>query len=151
MRYDVIDFHCLVADWPALRDRLVQRNWLALDPATGEYHAKHGMYLVHLGPKVLTPGVYDENGTEITPPVLDTVTRVYLRLYGDNRLAEEIAPRVDGDGNPVSVLYWTRLGGEIRSAGTWDAARQGFGIRLQGSTRFWVLDETAIVPDHEWQ
>lgn len=42
-----------------------------------------GVMIDELGPITKTPGVYDENGKEITPPVIVEGHHVNLRAYGE--------------------------------------------------------------------
>lgn len=53
---------------------------------------------VHLaGPRVMTPAVYDEEGNETTPAVMDTTQRLYMRFKDEGR-ARTLADEFDGFG-----------------------------------------------------
>ncbi|WEX10275.1 hypothetical protein [Chelativorans sp. AA-79] len=84
----MIDLHlragnagALASACPFLRgeDENGERIWLT----SGE-----GFSLDIIGPVVITPGEYDEDGTEITPPVLDE------RFHVNLRCTDEIAAQV---------------------------------------------------------
>jgi hypothetical protein len=75
---------------------------------TGEWATAKGVHIDHLGPVVITPGTYGEDGTELTAPVVDTRHHVNIRL------TDPALSRVDEYG----VIKWEKwamawsLGGE---------------------------------------
>ena len=65
---------------------------------TGEYKVAKGVHIDHLGPVVITRGTYDEDGTELTAPVMDNRHHVNIRL------TDPALSRVDEYG----VLKWEK-------------------------------------------
>ena len=55
-----------------------------------------GVMIDELGPITKTPGVYDENGKEITPPVIVEGHHVNLRAYGE--FAEQVTYGLKQEG-----------------------------------------------------
>ena len=47
---------------------------------TGEIKTARGVNLDHLGPVIITPGTYDEEGNELTAPVVDNRHHVNIRI-----------------------------------------------------------------------
>lgn len=74
---------------------------------TGEWRVGKGVNIDHLGPVVITPGTYDEDGNEITAPVLDDRHHVNIRL------APPATEKLDANGNPKWhdwAVAWTQNG-----------------------------------------
>jgi len=66
---------------------------------------------------VITPGVYDENGNEITPPVYDSWCWLHLRLIGQNVNDDLINP---GDPDPdhwnkSRIVDWMKNNGTLKT------------------------------------
>jgi hypothetical protein len=55
-------------------------------PASGPVIPAPGVTITEIGPLVLTPGTYAEDGTEITPPVMDN--RYHVNFWLAPRLVE---------------------------------------------------------------
>ena len=55
-------------------------------PASGPLIPAPGVTITEIGPLVLTPGTYAEDGTEITPPVMDS--RYHVNFWLAPRLVE---------------------------------------------------------------
>ena len=60
----------------------------AVEPS-GDYIATAGNTVVRLGPHVITPGTYDEEGNELTAPVVDSRYHVNFTLGPDATQREE--------------------------------------------------------------
>lgn len=79
------------------------------EQGTGEWATAKGVHINHLGPVVITPGTYGEDGTELTAPVMDNRHHVNIRL------TDPALSRVDEYG----VIKWEKwamawsLGGEV--------------------------------------
>ena len=70
-------------------------------PASGPLIPAPGVTITELGPLVLTPGTYAEDGTEITPPVMDN--RYHVNFW--------LAPRFVERGLWMQwALAWTENG-----------------------------------------
>ena len=65
---------------------------------TGEWATAKGVHINHLGPAVITPGTYDEDGTELPAPVMDNRHHVNIRL------TDPALSRVDDYG----VIKWEK-------------------------------------------
>ena len=68
------------------------------EQGAGEWATAKGVHINPLGPVVITPGTYDEDGTELTAPVVDTRHHVNIRL------TDPALSRVDEYG----VLKWEK-------------------------------------------
>lgn len=71
---------------------------------TGEFRYAPGIDVDHLGPVTITPGTYDADGAEITPPVVDA------RHHVNFRMGEPAVSRLDEHGDPIWwqwALAWT--------------------------------------------
>jgi len=68
------------------------------EQGTGEWATAKGVHISPLGPVVITPGTYDEDGTELTAPVMDN------RYHVNIRLTDPALSRVDEYG----VLKWEK-------------------------------------------
>jgi len=55
---------------------------LMYQDADGAYQQANGVQIDEVGPMVITPGTYDEEGNEVTPPVIDPRHHVNFRLSG---------------------------------------------------------------------
>ena len=65
---------------PAIIDPETGEVLFPAEPASGPLIPAPGVTITEMGPHVLTPGTYDENGNELTPPVLDTRYHVNFGL-----------------------------------------------------------------------
>lgn len=77
---------------------------------TGEWATSKGVYLDPLGPVVITPGVYAEDGTETTAPVIDSRYHVNIRLS---------SPAI-GSVDDYGVLKWEKWAMAWMQGGTTD-------------------------------
>lgn len=76
----------------------------------GDYDADAEIRWDEIGPRVISPGVYDGDGNEITPPVIDSRYHATLRLLGQKYtdiLEETWNWPVDGNGDPKPLSDWT--------------------------------------------
>jgi len=74
---------------------------------TGEWQVGKGINIDHLGSVVITPGTYDEDGNELTAPVMDNRHHVNIRL------APPATEKLDDNGNPKWhgwAVAWTQNG-----------------------------------------
>lgn len=78
---------------------------------TGEWRLSKGVHFDHLGPVILTPGTYDEDGNEITAPTFDTRHHVNIRM------ASPSTEMRDSEG----VLKWHKWAIQWTQNGTPDA------------------------------
>lgn len=107
---------------------------------TGEWATSKGVYISPLGPVVITPGVYTEDGTETTAPVLDT------RYHVNVRLASPAVDAVDDYG----VLKWEKWAMAWTAGGVDDTQINAneVGKVLQGVS---LIDpETINTPSRVW-
>jgi hypothetical protein len=110
------------------------------EQGTGEWATAKGVHINHLGPVVITPGTYDEDGTELTAPIVDTRHHVNIRL------TDPALSRVDEYG----VIKWEKwamawsLGGEDDT----QINAQEVGKVMQGVS---LIDpETIVTPTRIW-
>lgn len=68
---------------PAIIDPITNEETSPEVPPSGPLKAVRGVTITELGPYVLTPGTYDEEFNEITPPVLDERHHVNFWLSHD--------------------------------------------------------------------
>ena len=68
------------------------------EQGTGEWATAKGVHINHLGPVVITPGTYGEDGVELTASVMDNRHHVNIRL------TDPALSRVDEYG----VLKWEK-------------------------------------------
>ena len=104
-------------------------EWVeTIDPDTGEtirtYHPKYlasvddngkltflpGINISEIGPITKVPGVYDEDGNEVTPPVIVSGHHVNFRIaYEMADFLRSGLPQYDADGNLLTVWERTHL------------------------------------------
>lgn len=94
---------------------------------TGEYRYARGIDVDHVGPIVITPGTYAEDGTEITPPVIDT------RHHVNFRMTEPASTNTDADGNILWhqwALAWSATGQDDTQINAEEQAKVLNGVAL---------------------
>lgn len=79
----------------------------ATEQGTGVWVPARGVHIDHLGPVVISPGTYAEDGTEIVPPGIDT------RHHANIRLSPPATTNTDENGRLLWhkwALEWTQNG-----------------------------------------
>ena len=105
----------------------------SVDVVTDEVELSEGITLDHIGPVVITPGTYDADGVEITPPVIDN------RHHVNMQIAPPALDKLD-DAIPtlkrwqVTAIMWSRNGADA--------------VDVNASERAKVLSEVELIdPD----
>lgn len=120
---DGTEVDCYVTDSGGMVDAIVRADtreaWLqaavaaevlesvTLNDGSTELRLVPGNHIDELGPVVITPGTYAEDGTELTPPVMDNRYHVNLRI------AEPATSRLNAEGYlkwKATVLTWMQYG-----------------------------------------
>lgn len=74
-------------DAAALANNLLRQDVIGTDeddePILSDPYPTYGVNIEHIGPVVITPATYDEEGEELTPAVLDTRHHVNFRISAD--------------------------------------------------------------------
>ena len=68
------------------------RNEFTFQETTSVSYGSQYILLDRIGPIVITPGVYDEEFNEITPPVIDDAYHVNLRIMDETEFPVELDP-----------------------------------------------------------
>ena len=68
------------------------RNEFTFEETTSVSYGSQYILLDRIGPIVITPGVYDEEFNEITPPVIDDTYHVNLRIMDETEFPVELDP-----------------------------------------------------------
>ena len=92
---------------PAITDPETGEEITPAVPPSGPLRPVRGVTITEIGPYVITPGTYDQDGNEITPPVLDN--RWHVNFWLDNILVklgnwEQFALTWTANGQPVDPM-----------------------------------------------
>lgn len=140
--------HIETTDVPGITTLAALRGWLQIEggqpviaaDGLAVPNAAYGVQMHLAGPRVLVAATYDANGDEVTPAVLDTAARVFVRLFGAARAAEMT-------GETVTDLFADTLIGQEFAAGTWDEARKAW---RHPDGPHWLVDPTQRPAEHGW-
>lgn len=105
-----------------------------------------GVMIDELGPITKTPGVYDEEGKEITPPVIVDGHHVNLRAYG--QFAEQVTYGLEQEGD---VFQRTHLLQIIRDLDFKPITEEGVPAGYEGPNGVRLFDPGAVnIPRRVW-
>ena len=107
---------------------------------TGEWVQSKGIDITHLGPMMLTAGVYGDDGVETTAPTYDTRHHVNIRLSGT------AATNIDGYGITKWhkwAMEWTMGGADGAQVNASESAKTLYGVDL-------IDNETIKSPARVW-
>ena len=92
---------------PAILDPETGEEITPAVPPSGPLVPVRGVTITEIGPYVITPGTYDQDGNEITPPVLDN--RWHVNFWLDHELTmlgrwQQFALAWTANGQPVDPM-----------------------------------------------
>jgi len=106
-------------DQATFRAMAVSAGMLKLDES-GRFRSTRGVTITEMGPMIVTPGIYAEDGTVITPPVMDT------RHHADFWLHRDLVAKGAWES---WALDWTLNGMDV-PANAEEVAKEKSGIQL---------------------
>ena len=95
--------------------------------ATGVYKVAKDVSIDLIGPATITSGVYDDDGKEISPPIIDTRCHANVRMMG-SALA-----RTDEHGTPLWEIWamaWTLGGADDTHQNAAEEGKAMYGVTL---------------------
>ena len=110
------------------------------EQGTGEWAIARGVEISPLGPVTITPGTYDAEGNEITPPVVDA------RHHANIRLMPPASERLDEQGNlrwHAWARTWTENGAPDPQVNASETARVFMDVAL-------IDPDTISTPSRVW-